>query len=173
LRNRRAAKNGLILFPDLAFEPDAERQKSNEPGFFSAQRTASAVKTKIVVDYFPAWARIMKSKSRSGKIGYLDFFSGPGLFDDGTESTPVQIMRAIISDEQLRKMTLSIFEDKDPEAAHSLSKALSNLKGFNELGHAPNISHGESARNEIEDYFKSRAVIPTFMFLDPFGYVGL
>lgn len=174
MRRRKADPSSPALFADLkkpaAFEPRSEPQPR---GFFNAQRTASAVKSKIVVDYFTAWASVMKTKTRTGKIGYFDFFAGPGAYGDGTESTPLQIARSVLADEQLRKITLMLFEDKDPDAAQSLSKALAGLHGVNSLAHAPRISHGEAARRQIEDFFKTRTLIPTFMFLDPFGYAGL
>lgn len=174
MRKRKADPSSPALFS--GFETPVPTEKRSEPkarSFFDAQRTASAVKSKIVVDYFTAWANIMKTKTRSGKIGYFDFFSGPGVYDDGTESTPLQIMRKVLADERLRKITLTLFEDKDPEAAQSLSKALAGLESIDSLAFTPKISHGESARKQIEDFFKTRALIPTFMFLDPFGYAGL
>jgi three-Cys-motif partner protein len=166
--------NDLRLFPEHAVERKLHsRSNRRGKGWFDVQRTASAVKTKIVVDYFAAWANVMKNKTRSEKIGYLDFFSGPGVYEDGTESTPLQIMRIILADERLRNITLTLFEDKNPEAVDSLSKALAALDGFQDLKHPPNISHGEAARRDIVQYFATRALIPTFMFLDPFGYAGL
>lgn len=174
MRRAKADANSPALFeleaPVVAVASNAQPRAA---GFFGAQRDASAVKTKIVVDYFAAWSNIMRTKSRVEKIGYLDFFSGPGTYEDGTESTPLQIARKVISDARLCKITMMLFEDKDPEAAQSLSKALAQLEGIDKLNFAPKISHGESARKQIEEYFQSRAIVPTFMFLDPFGYAGL
>lgn len=157
---------------DVTGKP-AKSGKTKRPGFFVAQTSASAVKTKIVVDYFGPWANIMKNRTRSNKIGYLDFFAGPGAFEDGAESTPVQIMRIIVSDPRLRDITLTMFEDKDPDAIDSLTKRLTALDGFEILKHAAMISSGESLRRAMEEYFAGNTVVPTFMFLDPFGYAGL
>jgi len=169
LRKRKADPNSPALFSDFEMPAAIEPARN----FFGVQRTASAVKSKIIVDYFTAWANVMKSTTRSGKIAYFDLYSGPGLYENGTESTPLQIMRTILADERLRKIMLTLFEDKDPDAAQSLSKALAGLDGIASLTYAPQISHGESVRKQIEDIFKTRSVIPTFMFLDPFGYAGL
>lgn len=174
MRKRKADPGSPTLF--AGFEKQVTTEKESAPKgrrFFDSQRSASAVKSKIVVDYFTAWANVMKNKTRTGKIGYFDFFSGPGVYDDGTESTPLQIVRTILADERLRKITLTLFEDKDPDAAQSLSKALADLDGIDTLTYPPKISHGEAVRRQIEDVFKNRALIPTFMFLDPFGYAGL
>jgi three-Cys-motif partner protein len=174
LRKNKTHQSGPALFVELdvpLITSTASERKARR--FFDAQRHASAVKTKIIVDYFTAWANIMKIKTRSGKIGYFDFFAGPGVYDDGTESTPLQIMHKILADDRLRAVTLTLFEDKDPDAARSLSTAIAGIEGIDSLKYAPQISNGESVRKQIENFFKSRAVIPTFMFLDPYGYVGL
>jgi three-Cys-motif partner protein len=174
LKRSRIDDKALGLFPELDVEPVAEKvPKPKRPHFFEAQRTASAVKTKIVVDYFRPWANIMKFRTRSGKIGYFDFFCGPGIYADGTESTPVQITRIVLGDERLCKTVRMLFEDKDPAAVESLARALESLDGYDRLEHKPILSKGESARREIEEFFRSKAIIPTLMFLDPFGYVGL
>jgi len=149
------------------------RPKSKRASFFEEQRTASAVKSKIVVDYFRPWANIMKGRNRSGRIGYFDFFCGPGVYDDGTESTPVQVMRIALADGGLCKAMRMLFEDKDREAVRSLEAALASLDGYERLEQKPSFSHGESARQQIEVIFQNKAVIPTLMFLDPFGYVGV
>jgi three-Cys-motif partner protein len=149
------------------------RSRTKRVHFFEEPRTASAVKTKIVVDYFRPWANIMKGRNRSGRIGYFDFFCGPGIYDDGTESTPVQVMRIVLGDPGLCKAMRMLFEDKEREAVESLEAVLASLDGYERLPHKPSFSHGESTRRQIEVIFRSKTIIPTLMFLDPFGYVGL
>lgn len=58
--------------------------------FFDEFREQSLVKTEIVTKYFGAWAKIMISlaKKRNNNIAYVDLFSGPGRYKDGSESTP-------------------------------------------------------------------------------------
>jgi hypothetical protein len=85
LRKNKTHQSGPALFVELdvpLITSTASERKARR--FFDAQRHASAVKTKIIVDYFTAWANIMKIKTRSGKIGYFDFFAGPGVYYDGT-----------------------------------------------------------------------------------------
>ncbi len=112
-------------------------------------------------------------KSRYAKIGYFDLYSGPGAYEDGTESTPLQIMRIVLADERLKKIMVTVFEDKNPGAVDSLSKALASLDGIDALAYKPMISRGERVRRDIQQVFAAQAVIPILMFLDPFGYVGL
>ncbi len=171
MRKVNPENNSPTLFDLGTLVAPLETHSRSTKSFFGSQRDASAVKSKIVVDYFTAWSNIMKS--RVGKIGYLDFFSGPGTYSDGTESTPLQIVRKVIADPRLCEITMTLFEDKDPEATQSLSNALAQVDGIEKLKLAPKLSHGESVRTHIEEYFQSRAIVPTFMFLDPFGYVGL
>jgi three-Cys-motif partner protein len=141
--------------------------------FYGARRNASAVKTNIVVGYFRPWANIVKFHARSDKMGYFDFFCGPGVYEDNSESTPVQIVRFVLTDERLRRYMMMLFEDKDPLYVDNLEATLRALDGFDQLAHEPKFSRGESARRSIEAFFSAKSVIPTFMFLDPFGYVGL
>jgi three-Cys-motif partner protein len=83
--------------------------------FFDEVMEQSEVKTKIVADYFGAWTRIMVHKSRSTKLAYIDMFSGPGRYEDGTKSTPIKVVEQIIADPILRKKMVIIFNDANPE----------------------------------------------------------
>ena len=67
--------------------------------FFDERTELSEVKSEIVSKYFTAWSRVMKSKSQ--RLGYIDLFSGPGRYKDGSESTPIQIIKKILSDDEL------------------------------------------------------------------------
>jgi len=64
--------------------------------FFAAQKEASRVKSDIVVKYFKFWSRVMADQVRhetNPRIGYIDLFSGPGRYDDGTSSTPLLVLQ--------------------------------------------------------------------------------
>jgi hypothetical protein len=57
--------------------------------FFEVQLLSSKIKSAIVAGYFFKWANVMKGMAErgEGKLGYLDFFSGPGKYEDGSDST--------------------------------------------------------------------------------------
>lgn len=69
---------------------------------FETQREQSAIKTKLVVKHFNAWAQIMKSRSKY--IGYVDLFAGPGIYEDGMKSTPIYILDTCIAKEVLLEL---------------------------------------------------------------------
>ena len=59
--------------------------------FFDETTEQSAIKAKILSDYFWAWAKVIiptAKKSPRNRIAYIDLFAGPGRYKDGTKSTP-------------------------------------------------------------------------------------
>ncbi len=73
--------------------------------FFDSPELQSIKKTKLVVDYFNAWAKIMapRAKGFDPRIAYVDLFSGPGKFDDGSDSTPLIILKHAINNRVLSR----------------------------------------------------------------------
>lgn len=66
--------------------------------FFSKKRETSEIKSEFLNEYFKAWAAIMlkgQNFKKIDKILYVDLFSGPGIYDDGKESTPIKILKSI------------------------------------------------------------------------------
>jgi len=62
--------------------------------FFDESTDQSQVKTAIVSKYFWAWAHVISpfAKKRGTRIAYIDLFTGPGRYKDGTKSTPLLIL---------------------------------------------------------------------------------
>jgi len=67
--------------------------------FFDGMKEQSHVKVEIVKKYFSAWANVLlpSVESRDGKLGYIDLFSGPGKYEDGTKSTPILVIEEAIN----------------------------------------------------------------------------
>jgi three-Cys-motif partner protein len=143
--------------------------------FRNPQSAASAIKTKIVVNYFKPWARIMANVVRSEpdpRLLYLDLFSGPGKFENGTPSTPLQILQHAIATPDLCKMLVPLFNDEDAELIGQLRRNIAALPGIEKLKHQPRLRAGEVDRALVER-LRDIGKIPTFSFVDPFGYRGL
>jgi three-Cys-motif partner protein len=72
--------------------------------FFDEQLPGSKVKSDIVSQYFHKWQKVIvgQVKRSNGNLGYLDFFCGPGKYDDGSDSTPLMILKQGIEDPYLR-----------------------------------------------------------------------
>jgi three-Cys-motif partner protein len=129
------------------------------------------VKTAIVSKYFWSWSKIIMPQAMKGntkKIAYLDLFAGPGRYDDGTKSTPLIILEKAIKDEQMRKMLVTVFNDKDENNAQSLQNAIRALTGIDKLKFPPEICNKEVG-TEMVKAFSSMKLVPTLFFVDPWG----
>jgi three-Cys-motif partner protein len=144
------------------------------PDFFDEVREQSRIKTRIVSKYFWAWAKVITSvmKGSADRIGYVDLFAGPGKYEDGTPSTPLIVLKAVISDPRLRNMLVTVFNDKTPDFARSLQENIDAIPGVGTLKYKPVVKNQEVGQRII-DHFQSSRLIPTFLFVDPWGYKGL
>lgn len=124
---------------------------------FKTQWEQSAIKTELVIKYFNAWAKIMLKSCKAGKIGYVDLFCGPGIFEDGNESTPIYIIKNCIKDDDLRKSVAIYLNDKTP--------------GINTLKYKPSINNIEVDKDFANAF--SGNLIPCMSFVDPTGFSGL
>jgi len=137
---------------------------------FETQREQSAVKTEIVTKYFNAWVNVLKQNNE--RLAYIDLFSGPGLYQDGTKSTPIIILEKMVSDIYMKDHIVTLFNEKDPELYNKLVKNTKNVDGIEGLKYSPNITNNIIDYNTPE-WFAKRSLIPSFSFIDPAGYAGL
>ncbi|WP_244435807.1 three-Cys-motif partner protein TcmP [Bradyrhizobium elkanii] len=140
--------------------------------FFDEREDQSEVKARIVSKYFVVWAKIIAPKARTKRIGYIDLFAGPGRYKDGSASTPLMVLQQAIADSELRENLVTYFNDEQPEHTKSLAAEINALPGIATLKYAPQISTGNVGA-EIATHLQSTSLIPTFSFIDPFGYKGL
>lgn len=145
--------------------------------FFQEQREQSMIKAQIVSKYFSVWAGIMSSTQKrylqhSQKIAYVDLFAGRGRYDDQSKSTPLLVLEMIIGNPDLANRVVTLFNDKDMTNINSLKTAIAQLDGINTLKYEPTF-YNEEVGNEIVKMFKKTSIVPTFFFVDPWGYKGL
>ena len=140
--------------------------------FFEEILEQSEVKSKIVADYFGAWTTVMNSKARSEKLAYIDLFSGPGRYADGTKSTPLRVIEQILSNEVLRNKMVVLFNDANPDFSKNLSTEINKLPGINGLRYQPQI-YNTVIGDEIAEQLNQANLVPTLGFIDPWGYKGL
>jgi three-Cys-motif partner protein len=142
--------------------------------FFEEQSDQSEVKARIVQKYFFAWAKVIipVAKKRGGKIQYIDFYSGPGRYKDGSASTPILILEKAIADPDMSQMLCSVFNDEDGNHTQSLAAEFRKISGIERLKYAPKITTGPIG-GDTADILSKINLIPTFTFFDPFGYKGL
>jgi three-Cys-motif partner protein len=143
--------------------------------FFEESKEQSRIKAQIVAEYFSVWAKIILSKmddSQDNRIAYIDLFAGPGRYNDGTKSTPLLVLENAIQNPMMRERLVTIFNDGTKENAESLKKVIYSLAGIETLKHKPKVG-AEEVDEKIVQKLDSSNLIPTFFFVDPWGYKGL
>lgn len=138
--------------------------------FFEERKNQSKIKTEIITKYFHAWAKIIAKRAQ--KVAYIDLFSGPGRYEDGNKSTPLIILEQCIQSEELRQKAVTIFNDLKEEFSQNLENEVKKLDGIHLLKHSPVILN-QAVDEELTKYFNQNNLVPTFAFIDPFGYKGL
>lgn len=142
--------------------------------FFDERTDQSEVKARIVRKYFYAWARVIMPTAvkQSGKIGYVDLYAGPGRYKDGSASTPLLVLEHAIADPKMSQMLVSYFNDSDGAHTATLQEEISRLPNIAKLKHSP-IVKCESIDDNVAEFLAANSLVPTFSFIDPFGYKGL
>jgi three-Cys-motif partner protein len=141
--------------------------------FFETSKDCSKVKTEIVRKYFWTWAKvILGTTNKNSDIAYIDLYSGPGTYDDGTKSTPIQILENALRDETMKSKLVTIFNDVNKSHVNSLQKAIQRVPGIDKLKYKP-IVNNERVGQSVVDTLKSYSLVPTLLFIDPWGYKGL
>jgi len=147
---------------------------SKTPSFFDKPTQSSLVKMEIVSKYLTAWAKVIipTAKIFGSNIAYIDLFSGPGRYNDGTKSTPLLVLETAIQDEKLRQMLITVFNDVDRNHADTLKTEIEAIVGVGTLKHKPEVNN-EEVGEDIVRIFEQARMIPTLFFIDPWGYKGL
>lgn len=144
-------------------------------GFFEERTETSTVKATIVQKYFDAWSKIIlptAERFHGGKIAYVDLYAGPGRYRDGAASTPLLILEKALETPRIAAALIAMFNDHDENNTQTLATEIANLPGIERLGQKP-IVNRNTVGEDAADYFGQTRRIPTFTFLDPFGYKGL
>lgn len=144
--------------------------------FFEERSDQSEVKSRIVSKFFASWSSVIVSTarkhSRTPRLAYIDLFAGPGIYTDGSRSTPLLVMEKAISSPDLARGLSTIFNDADPSHAACLRGAIESLEGYSRLIHKPIFLCG-TVNEKAEQAFAQARMVPTLSFVDPFGYKGL
>jgi three-Cys-motif partner protein len=111
-------------------------------------------------------------KNHTQKFAYIDLFAGPGIYQDGTKSTPILIMEQAAREPDMRVMLEAHFNDANTEYAESLKKAIDSIPGITSFKIPPKVFNVEVGIG-FEKLFKDKMFIPTLLFLDPWGYKGV
>lgn len=145
--------------------------------FFEHQSKSSYIKAKIVSSYFPQYCRILL-KNPQKELRYIDLFSGPGIYEDGHESTPIMIGEECYKDQRLRNLVKMQFNDKNFKNILENNFLARFPKGtFRYEPFFADRTIGES--ESVERYLQKNTMengknsSPALLFFDPFGYKGI
>lgn len=145
--------------------------------FFAKQTRSSRIKANIVSEYFPQYCRIILRAGQE-EIRYLDLFSGPGIYDDGSVSTPILIAEACAKDSTLSTTVKLMFNDNEYMGQLKQNFESRFPKGtFTHETIFGSSTVGEDER--IRRYLIKKWNVqgknphPTLLFIDPFGYKGI
>jgi len=145
-----------------------------EERFFTEGKEQSLVKATITSRFFWSWAKIVapRVEKHGSRMAYIDLFAGPGRYEDGTISTPLMILETAIQNPQLHECLITLFNDKNPESVSRLAAEIHNLPGIEKLAYEPRICCEEVGTGVVA-CFEELRMVPTLMFVDPWGYKGL
>lgn len=142
--------------------------------FFDELTDQSEAKARIIEKYFNTWANVVipSAKQRDKKIAYMDLYAGPGRYKDGSKSTPLLVLEKAIEHNDMRNMLVTLFNDASGDHTSTLVDEINNLPGVEKMKYAPEVRCGQVDK-AFEDYLHTTRFIPTFTFVDPWGYKGL
>lgn len=143
--------------------------------FFKKQTPSSRIKASIVAEYFPQYCKILMKKPQP-EIRFLDLFSGPGIYEDQSHSTPLLIANTCANDPILPQKVRLLFNDNQysNQLRENFFKNISEGTFFYEPRFG-NKTVGEDEK--ILNYLSQKVVNPnphpTLLFFDPWGYKGI
>jgi three-Cys-motif partner protein len=135
------------------------------------------IKARIVSKYFSAWAYVILGVKKrfpqyDQRMAYIDLFAGPGRYDDQSKSTPLLVLETIIANADLSDRVITLFNDKNNANIENLQSAIAQLSNVERLKFAPRFFN-KDVGDEIAKIFGGMNLVPTFFFVDPWGYKGL
>ncbi|MBA7699489.1 hypothetical protein ES703_108186 [subsurface metagenome] len=140
-------------------------------------REHTKVKHVLLEKYLTAWIPILGK--RNPKICYFDGFAGKGEYIDGTLGSPLIALEVADSLSQYFGELICFFIEKDPENFRNLERVLEmeqpKIRNWKKI---KIIKENDEFANVINGIFKylekgKSILVPSFFFVDPFGYSGI
>ena len=127
-------------------------------------------KHEILRRYLGAWFPILGKYH--DRILYIDGFCGPGRYEGGEDGSPIIALKEAIKQDRLQKnKPVFLFIDEREDRIEQLKNELQHMT-------IPNNFEIQAISNTFEDQFQNileqfngdEKQIPTFAFVDPFGF---
>jgi len=137
-------------------------------GFFCEPSNNSQIKQMVVASAFKLW---LYDNRREKELSYIDLFSGPGLYDDGSFSTPLHILQEICVSELCAKKFNVVLNDAKNAFMARLRRAVDGIRNSKYL-HSLTTSCTEIDGNVFEK-FPNIWDGNSFAFVDAWGWKSL
>lgn len=134
--------------------------------FFNTPSDNSKIKITLTVNYFKNWLSENKNEQ---SLSYIDFFSGPGIYETGYKSTPILIMEEILKHPKIAQKFNIILNDKNKECIKQLSKSILSIQNSKYLN-SITFSNRRIGNNTQKLSLTNSS---NFIILDPFGFKGV
>lgn len=139
-----------------------------------AKQPHTEAKHALLANYLERWFGVMSTRGDINRLLIVDGFCGPGKYSGGEDGSPLIALRAAARIRQPAKQVELIFIDKDQEAIQALSEL---VEPFRKVGHLTiNLIHGDFADvapGLVNERIDAARHVPTFAFIDPFGWSGV
>jgi three-Cys-motif partner protein len=132
------------------------------------------VKHELLQQYLGGWLRILGQRNK--KLFIMDGFAGRGEYAGGSPGSPIIILRKakeLISEHNVSQVICG-FVEKDSENFANLRSVIDRIKPSD-----PSIAVLAPRNAEFEEVagdaitWLQRSQIPSFWFIDPFGFTGM
>lgn len=146
--------------------------------FFRHPQENSKIKGLIVSEYFPQYCQIIMRRHMPARFGYFDMFAGPGIYDDGTWSTPILVAKQCLGKQWLKDRVWLVFNDY--LYSDKLRANFDAFIGIDAFPIKPHFGHSKVGSCKAIDDFLIRDYTvgnfnecPSVLFFDPFGYKAI
>lgn len=148
-------------------------KNSTTENFFDHPKEKSKIKVYIVTEFFKTYFSIINNRGFSREIYYIDLFCGPGIYKDGTRSTPLVLLDIVdnFKDDDIRNKLIMIFNDEKQEFYNTLSQQVKQHPVYPKLKHKPIILNKKASEVDLSKYYSNKK--PNFSFIDPWGYIDV
>lgn len=138
----------------------------------------------VLKAYLGAWLPVMGQQAMKfagfqnpARLLLVDGFAGPGRYETGEDGSPLIMLKALLEHEAFERMKdvefLYLFIEHDKRRVEHLSEELDAMTLPDNV--KVTLEHGEfetTFGEIVEDIHgqRGRTLVPTFAFIDPFGY---
>ncbi len=163
--------------------------KKEQDNFFDELYEHSQAKLSLLKNYAIKWMRKVTLGTFQKRCAIIDTFAGTGFYEDGSDGSPIILIREALNYyEQSQKnpninfnKIILAFIEKDKTNFLKLKSNIEKLihqelkiDEFNKINTHPKIEimlTNDDFNNFTENLLKNvNSIIPTLMFIDPFGY---